>query len=64
LSEATSDALEVSGGAKAEPAPAKGGVDVGLTAYFALWYLGNYYVSFGMRLKDVRFKKRVVHNDD
>jgi len=51
LSEATSDALEVSGGAKAEPAPAaKGGVDVGLTAYFALWYLGNYYYNITNKL--------------
>ena len=35
---------EVRGGAKAA-AKSSGGVDVALLIYFALWYLGNYYVS-------------------
>jgi hypothetical protein len=37
-------ALSVRGGASDAAAPAKGGLDFGLIAYFALWYLGNYYV--------------------
>lgn len=37
-------ALSVRGGAS-DAAAAKGGIDVGLLAYFGLWYLGNYYVS-------------------
>jgi hypothetical protein len=45
LSEA-SDAISVRGGGEAAAAPAKGGVDVGLSIYFFLWYLGNYYVSY------------------
>ena len=40
-----SDAMSIRGGA-ADAAPAeKSGPDLGLIAYFALWYLGNYYVS-------------------
>ena len=35
------DAISVRGGAEEK----KGGLDIGLIVYFALWYLGNYYVS-------------------
>ena len=47
-----SDAIAVRGGAAAaEAAPAKkGGVDVGLTAYFFLWYLGNYLYNITNKL--------------
>lgn len=46
MSEATGDAMEVSGGGKGAPvAEAKGGIDVGLMLYFLFWYVGNYYVS-------------------
>jgi len=45
LKEATSDALEARGGD--EPS---GGIDVGLMAYFALWYLGNYYYNITNKL--------------
>ena len=38
----SSEALKVRGGSS-------GGIDVGLLIYFALWYLGNYYVSFEYR---------------
>ncbi|KAG7354621.1 triose-phosphate transporter family protein [Nitzschia inconspicua] len=45
-----SDALSVRGGAAAS-APAKsGGIDFGLMAYFALWYLGNYYYNITNKL--------------
>jgi len=48
-----SDALAVRGGASDAAAPAKssgGGVDVGLIAYFFLWYLGNYYYNITNKL--------------
>jgi len=45
LKEATSDALEARGGDEAS-----GGIDVGLMAYFALWYLGNYYYNITNKL--------------
>ena len=38
-SSSSNEGLKVRGGADA------GGVDIGLLLYFALWYLGNYYVS-------------------
>jgi len=45
-----SDALSVRGGAS-DAAPAKtGGIDIGLMAYFALWYLGNYYYNITNKL--------------
>lgn len=43
--EGGADALSVRGGAAAVETPEKSGVDFGLLAYFALWYMGNYYVS-------------------
>ena len=39
---AASDALKARGG---DSGSSGFPVDVGLLAYFALWYLGNYYVS-------------------
>jgi len=45
LKEATSDALEARGGDESS-----GGIDVGLMAYFALWYLGNYYYNITNKL--------------
>eukprot|EP00545_Synedropsis_sp_CCMP1620_P009421 CAMPEP_0119003034 /NCGR_PEP_ID=MMETSP1176-20130426/310_1 /TAXON_ID=265551 /ORGANISM="Synedropsis recta cf, Strain CCMP1620" /LENGTH=390 /DNA_ID=CAMNT_0006954593 /DNA_START=52 /DNA_END=1224 /DNA_ORIENTATION=+ len=47
LSEATGDAMEVTGGGKNEggEVAAKGGVDVGLMLYFLFWYVGNYYYN-------------------
>jgi hypothetical protein len=46
LGEASADAtLSVRGGASASSASAKtSSIDLGLISYFALWYLGNYYV--------------------
>jgi len=44
-----SDALAVRGGAS-DAAPAKAGPDIGLIAYFALWYLGNYYYNITNKL--------------
>ena len=44
-----SDAIAVRGGAS-DAAPAKSGVDLGLIAYFALWYLGNYYYNITNKL--------------
>jgi solute carrier family 35 protein E1 len=44
-----SDVLAVRGGA-ADAAPAKSGPDLGLIAYFALWYLGNYYYNITNKL--------------
>mmetsp|Transcript_50792 Transcript_50792/g.122469 ORF Transcript_50792/g.122469 Transcript_50792/m.122469 type:complete len:401 (-) Transcript_50792:306-1508(-) len=45
------DALAVRGGATATTdTPEKGGVDFGLLAYFALWYLGNYYYNITNKL--------------
>lgn len=41
---AGSEALESRGGAAATT-ESSGGIDVGLLIYFALWYVGNYYVS-------------------
>ena len=38
-----SDVMAIRGGAA--DAPAKKGPDLGLIAYFALWYLGNYYYN-------------------
>eukprot|EP00526_Cylindrotheca_closterium_P010947 CAMPEP_0113625020 /NCGR_PEP_ID=MMETSP0017_2-20120614/12913_1 /TAXON_ID=2856 /ORGANISM="Cylindrotheca closterium" /LENGTH=393 /DNA_ID=CAMNT_0000535099 /DNA_START=46 /DNA_END=1227 /DNA_ORIENTATION=+ /assembly_acc=CAM_ASM_000147 len=46
---AEGNALEVRGGA-AEVVEKKGGVDIGLIAYFALWYLGNYYYNITNKL--------------
>jgi hypothetical protein len=37
--------MEVRGGAAAAAAATKAPLDVGLIIYFALWYLGNYFVS-------------------
>lgn len=46
-----SEALAVRGGASDKAAaPAKAGPDVGLIAYFALWYLGNYYYNITNKL--------------
>jgi len=45
LKEATSDALEARGGDESSE-----GIDVGLMAYFALWYLGNYYYNITNKL--------------
>jgi len=45
-----SDAIAVRGGA-ADAAPAEaGGLDLGLIAYFVLWYLGNYYYNITNKL--------------
>jgi len=44
-----SDAMAIRGGA-ADAAPAKAGPDIGLIAYFALWYLGNYYYNITNKL--------------
>jgi solute carrier family 35 protein E1 len=44
-----SDAMSIRGGAK-DAAPAKEGPDLGLIAYFALWYLGNYYYNITNKL--------------
>jgi len=44
-----SDAMSIRGGA-ADAAPAKKGPDLGLIAYFALWYLGNYYYNITNKL--------------
>ncbi|VEU39743.1 unnamed protein product [Pseudo-nitzschia multistriata] len=44
-----SDAIAVRGGAS-DAAPAKSGPDFGLIAYFALWYLGNYYYNITNKL--------------
>eukprot|EP00531_Pseudo-nitzschia_arenysensis_P012519 CAMPEP_0116156888 /NCGR_PEP_ID=MMETSP0329-20121206/23061_1 /TAXON_ID=697910 /ORGANISM="Pseudo-nitzschia arenysensis, Strain B593" /LENGTH=389 /DNA_ID=CAMNT_0003653979 /DNA_START=568 /DNA_END=1737 /DNA_ORIENTATION=+ len=44
-----SDAMAVRGGAS-DAAPAKSGPDFGLIAYFALWYLGNYYYNITNKL--------------
>jgi hypothetical protein len=41
----TSGALSVRGGAEAAASTSKAPFDIGLLIYFALWYLGNYYVS-------------------
>jgi len=47
-----SDAIAVRGGGSsaAEAAPEKKGFDVGLTAYFFLWYLGNYLYNITNKL--------------
>lgn len=45
-----SDAMAVRGGAKAAAAESKSGPDLGLIAYFALWYLGNYYYNITNKL--------------
>lgn len=44
-----SDAMAIRGGA-ADAAPAKAKPDFGLIAYFALWYLGNYYYNITNKL--------------
>jgi len=46
---AAGDALEVRGGA-AEVEKKGPGLDIGLIAYFALWYLGNYYYNITNKL--------------
>jgi hypothetical protein len=46
LSQALNDAAEGAADAKAVRGGAsKAPIDIGLLLYFALWYLGNYYVS-------------------
>ena len=43
-------AIDVRGGAAA--VAKSGGIDFGLMIYFALWYLGNYYVSLRSETTD------------
>ena len=43
--------LDIRGGAEAAAESKSGGIDVGLLIYFALWYLGNYYVSILIMVK-------------
>jgi hypothetical protein len=56
-----SNALSVRGGASTAPAKA-GGVDFGLVVYFALWYLGNYYVGYNKCIIHTVFG--FIPNDD
>ena len=44
------DPVDVRGGAAA--VAKSGGIDFGLMIYFALWYLGNYYVSLRSETAD------------
>lgn len=45
--EGPSNPVNIRGGstATAKATQSGGGLDIGLMVYFALWYLGNYYVS-------------------
>ena len=42
--------MAIRGGAKNAAPAKKGGLDIGLIAYFALWYLGNYYYNITNKL--------------